>query len=199
MFFLSNKLPINGQSRSLGQEKWIAEEDHLILKVFDILGLSSALISQQPLSSSYVSAHAISERLFQSAMRRQDLKAVKMMLLRGMKPVLPIPLFKSGECVLVSLLEFAVGLGPTKTTVDLTKLLLSFGAKIGDFKLKPVLQTTIEAISKISLPLESASCYSENTLWLLHLILRCQPDLEAQICGNGASSLTALGLANLIT
>ncbi|KAJ5712867.1 uncharacterized protein N7483_010048 [Penicillium malachiteum] len=204
MFFLSNKLPINGQSQSLDQEKWVAEEDQLILKLLEVSGLSSAIISQHLFSSPYVSARAISERLFQSAIRLHDLKTVKAMLQGGMNSGLPIPSFKSGKCVLVSPLEFAASLGPTKTAIELTKLLQSFDAKIDDFKLKPVLQTVIEAMRNISQSLESADSLSsietsaiDNSMELLQLILICQPDLQARICqpGNSGSSLTVLGLA----
>ncbi|KAJ6037306.1 ankyrin [Penicillium herquei] len=206
MFLLSNKLPISGQSQSLDQERWVTEEDQLILKLLEVSGLSSTLISQHLFSSPYVSARAISERLFQSAIRMHDLDTVKAMLQGGMSPGLPIPSFKAGKCVLLSPLEFAASLGPTKTAIDLTKLLLSSSAKIDDFKLKPVLQTAIEAIGNISQSLESTEYSSdssietsaiENSMELLNLILTCQPDLQTRICqsGNPGSSLTVLGLA----
>lgn len=80
MFLLSNKLSINGQGQIIDQGRCIIEEDHLILKLIDILGWSDVDVFKRLQSSGQPLAQAILERLFQSAIRLRALNTVNMLL-----------------------------------------------------------------------------------------------------------------------
>jgi hypothetical protein len=193
MFLLSNKLPINAQSGTLDRQKYLAEEDRLVLKLVEVLGMPSTLISERISSTVQPSAQAIYERLFQSAIRLHQLKTIEMMLQAGMNPDLPIVSFKLGKELLVSPLEFAADVENRKAAIELTRLLLSFQANIHRFKWKPALHIAIEAMANDS----GHSHWFHENLELLRLLLNVNPHPETRFRRFGADDpiVTALGHA----
>lgn len=122
-----------------------------------------------------------------------------MLLQAGISPGLPILSFKYGKERLVSPLELAADYEPNQETVQMTRLLISFGADVNGFKCKPALQVAIEALEnrvECSHTSSSVNLDSEGCLGILFAILEAKPDLEARpSVGANSLKLTALGLA----
>ncbi|KAJ5363503.1 ankyrin repeat-containing domain protein [Penicillium cataractarum] len=200
MYLISNKLSFNTQSESFDRQNCIAEEDRLLLKLLEVSDKSRTRIFERLLATAQPSAHAILERLFQSAIRLQELKAIEMMLKAGISPDLPVVSFKSGKALMISPLEFAADLENRKAALEMTRLLLSFKANINKFKWKPTLQIALEAMG---IELESShwfpvarSAETEN-LELLCLLSKSSPHMETRLrrFGKSGPTVTALGLA----
>lgn len=197
MFLLSNKLSIHTQNESPDRQQCLAEEDHRVLKFVEFSGLSSANSFERLLSTAQPSAHAISERIFQSAIRLHELRLVEMMLQAGVSPDLPITSYQSGKELLVSPLEFAADVKIRKVSIELTRLLLSFHTNINNFKWKPALQIAIEAMGDHSDSSGQIPREHSGEDELLRVLLKSRPHLETRVRrfrANGPT-FTALGLA----
>lgn len=99
----------------------------------------------------------------------------------------------------MSPLELAADCEPNQETVQMTRLLISFGADVNGFKCKPSLQVAIEALGngvECSHTSSSVNLVSEGCLGVLFAILEAKPDLEARpSLGANSLKLAALGLA----
>lgn len=200
MYLISNKISFNAQSESLDRQECVAEEDRLLLKLLEVSELSRTRTFERLMSTAQPSAHAILERMFQSAIRLHELRSIEVILKGGISPDLPIVSFKSGKALMVSPLEFAADLENRKVALEITRLLLSFHANINKFKWRPTLQIALEAMgidpeSSLWFPV-ARSAETEN-LELLRLLLKSSPHMETRLrrFGKSGPTVTALGLA----
>lgn len=72
------------------KEDQISKEDKLIMAVFPMSGFNNPQILRQLLSVPGATVQAISQKLFASAVRTYDLKALRMVLNAGMRPDTPV-------------------------------------------------------------------------------------------------------------
>lgn len=106
------------------KEDQISEEDKLIMAVFPMSGFNNPQILRQLLSVPGATVQAIAQKLFASAVRTYDLKALRMILNAGMRPDTPV-LYDYFPCPPLIIATLAQD---PSLALDMVRLLLSHNA-----------------------------------------------------------------------
>jgi ankyrin repeat protein len=184
-------------------EPRISKEDQTIMAIFYISGLDTVSNLEYLLSLPGATAHAISHKLFASAVRSQDIRTVRMALKAGMSPDTPV--FHDGFPVPPLIL--ASNFRDPRAAFDMCNLFLSYGSGLKDIE---VIQAALcEAIRSrnhellkiflcrnIPIPGEALGAAIETeTPNVLSMLLDVDPNINKRAPSGGLGDFSILGLA----
>ncbi|PWY63640.1 ankyrin [Aspergillus eucalypticola CBS 122712] len=193
LFLLSNSFKRGGPRTS--------KEDQTIMATFYQSGLDTVNNLKYLLSLPGATAHAISHKLFASAVRSQDVRIVRMALEAGMSP--DIPIIHDGYPVRPLML--ASNFRDSRAALDMCNLFLSYGSGLKDVKILE--RALCEAIRSrnneliklflgrnIPIPGEALSAaIKTGTPGLFSMLLDIDPNINKR--SGGSQDLSILGLA----
>ncbi|KAJ5157785.1 ankyrin repeat-containing domain protein [Penicillium canariense] len=207
MFLLSNNFPL-GKYGAEFFPSWDVEQEHrLAMVLLNAPGLAAVDNLRHLLFVGGPTAEAIFERIFQSALRLHDLRALRMMLEAGINPNTTI---RSGTTGKASPLEFAAVVLTGRLGLEMSQLLLSFKADINNHFMMPAIdiairmgkkdlaQFLISQGAKVGLSSLKVSIMKEDSV-LVDLILTAGLNPDMLLSNNDSSDpeFTALGQATI--
>lgn len=179
----------------------ITKEDRTIMAIFYLSGLDTVSNLKYLLPLPGATAHAILQKLFESAVRSQDVGMARMALKAGMSPDTPVIHYGFPVPPLILASEFR----DPRAALDMCNLFLSYGSGLKDIKvLKRALCEAIRSknieLLKIflarNIPIPGAAlsaAIQSGTLSLLSMLLDIDPNVNKR--SGGIYDYTILGLA----
>ncbi|GLB07215.1 hypothetical protein AtubIFM57258_002543 [Aspergillus tubingensis] len=195
-----NRWNANFHNKKRG-EPTISKEDQAIMAIFYVSGLNTVNNLKYLLSLPGATAHAISHKLFASAVRSQDVRTVRMALKAGMSPDTPV--FHDGFPVPPLIL--ASNFRDPRAALDMCKLFLSYGSGLKDIEVlewalcQAILSRNNELLKlflarNIPIPGEALSAaIKTGTPGLLSMLLDIDPNINKR--SGDLHDLSILGLA----
>ncbi|RAK85511.1 ankyrin [Aspergillus costaricaensis CBS 115574] len=187
LFLLSNGFKI-GEPDDKSWHSNIRESDQTIMAIFYLSGLNTVSNLSYLLSLPGATAHAISHRIFASAVRSQDVRTVRMALKAGMSPDTPV--IHNGDPVPPLIL--ASTFRDPRAALDMCNLFLSYGSGRKDIKmlewalLEAIRSRNVE-LSKVFLALNIpisgealSAAITTGTPCLLSMLLDIDPNVNKQ-------------------
>ncbi|KAJ5168859.1 ankyrin [Penicillium canariense] len=182
----------------LGEPR-ISKEDQTIMAIFYLSGLDTVSNLEYLLSLPGATAHAISHKLFASAVRSQDIRTVRMALEAGMSPDTPI--FHEG--LLMPPLILVSSFRDPRAALDMCNLFFSYGSGLKDTEVmegafcKAIRSRNIELVKTFlarNIPISGkalGAAIETGAPDLLSVLLDVDPDINKRASG----AFSILGLA----
>ncbi|RAH53365.1 ankyrin [Aspergillus piperis CBS 112811] len=195
LFLLSNGFKIGEPDDN------ISKEDQTIMAIFYLSGLNTVSNLKYLLSLPGATAHAISHKIFASAVRSQDVRTVRMALKAGMSPDTPVihDGFPMPPLILASRFR------DHRAALDMCNLFLSYGSGCKDIKvlewalLEAIRSRNIELLKIFlarNIPISGealSAAIKTGTPCLLSMLLEIDPNINKQ--SGDLIDLSILGLA----